>query len=58
MKNKEVKLSDSEIEALKAFIGNCDGHLTAHILSKTMTEDERKETETTLLFLYNRLMRE
>jgi hypothetical protein len=53
-----IQININEINALKTFIGNCDGYLIAHILSKTMDEGTMENTEKTLLYLYNRLVKE
>lgn len=53
-----IKLNTDEINALKALIGNSDGYLLDHILSRTLVEEDLAPTRKTLLRLYSRIVKE
>lgn len=53
-----LKLNTDEINALKHLIGNCDGYLLDHILSRTLIEEDLEPTRKILLRLYSRIVTE
>lgn len=53
-----MELNIDEVEAIKILIGNCDRYLISHILSKTLSDSDMTIAERTLLYLYNKIIRE